>query len=55
MARQIFGCTIQLENKLHEMWRQYERPDLQQDSFAHVPGHSSPAMRAASRENISVL
>ena len=55
MARQIFGCTIQSKNKFQEMWGQYERPDLQQNSFAHVPGHSPPAARVASRDNIPVL
>ena len=55
MARGILGCTIQSENKSQEMWGQYECPALQQDSFAHVPGNSPPAVCAASRDNISVL
>ena len=55
MARQILGCSIQLENKSQEMWGQDEHPALQQDSFAHIHGHSPPAALAASRVNISVL
>ena len=55
MARQILGCTIQSETKLQEMQGQDDHPALQQDSFAHVPGHPPPAGRASSRDNISVL